>query len=456
MLNLNGIVPVEVIHELDSYTGLRFRDKNKYVCAEALGLYEQRLIPNDEILSLCEASMQEDLFIPATSYIPVDIVRHFVGSQVVPVSYSPMRGVVTCVALPEIGEQYPPINGYTVAVVHTPIYNYFQEYTKQFGNHPDLCDVPAKHLIDSIVNEGIALGAADITISSVGRSASIYFDVRKKKVYSQRILSSDNIEDIIKLLCFESPMNDATKEPKYVGVTLNDFYRGRVCINHKYHGYEITIRLLPNEAFEKSLESLNLTKETVQFLRGKFMNKELGLRLIVGSTMSGKNTTALACLREITLPDALKVVSIEMPVEQELDGVEQINCDTEEEYELNINSLIRQNPGFVYLTEIGDTTATPIMRVTNTGKRILSTIHANSCADVIGRLQDITGLSIDRIIQTIHSIVYQELVRDEATDTVRPKNKFIYLSQDRKNQLYGKSYGDVLLKLGQWEGGDVW
>lgn len=456
MLNLNGFVPVETIHELDNYTSLRFRDKTKYACPEALGLYEQRLLPNEEILALCEQDAMDDLFIPVTSYIPDDIVRHFHGSDVVPVSYSPMRGVITCVALSEIGHEYMPIQNYEVSVVNTTIYNYFQEYIKQYGMHPDLCEVPAKVLLDSIVNEGIALSAADITISSVGRSASIYFDVRKKKVYSQRLLSSDNIEDIIKLLCFESPMDNSTNAPKHVGVTLNDFYRGRVCINHKYHGYEITIRLLPNAAFEKDFESLNLTKETIAFLRGRFINRELGLRLIVGSTMSGKNTTALACLREIAAPDVLKVVSIEMPVEQELWGIEQINCDNEEEYEQNINSLLRQNPGFVYLTEIGDTTATPIMRVTNTGKRVLSTLHANSCADVIGRLQDITGLSTDRIIQTIHSIVYQELVRDDATDTVVPKCKFIYLSQEKKAQLYGKPYGEVLLKLNSWEGGDVW
>lgn len=456
MLNLNGLVSVETIHELDSYTDLRFKDKSKYACPEALGLYEQRLLPNDEILRLCEQEAEEDLFIPVSSYIPVDIIRHFHGSDIVPVSYSPMRGVITCVALPEIGHEYPPISGYEVNIENTTIYNYFQEYTKQYGAHPDLCVVPAKHLLDSIVNEGIALEAADITISSVGKSAAIYYDVRKKKVYSQRILNADDIEDIIKLLCFESPMDNTTNAPKYVGVTLNDFYRGRVCINPKYHGYEITMRLLPNAAFEKSLESLNLTRETIDFFRKTFINKELGLRLIVGSTMSGKNTTALACLREITLPDVLKVVSIEMPVEQELAGVEQINCDNEEEYELSINSLLRQNPGFVYLTEIGDTTANPIMRVTNTGKRVLSTLHANSCADVVGRLQDITGLSTDRIIQTIHSIVYQELVRDDKTDTVRPKNKFIYLSQERKSQLYGKSYGEVLLKLNSWEGGDVW
>lgn len=456
MLNLNGIVSVETIHELDTYTNLRLRDKNKYKCAEALALYEQRILDNETIFSLCESTMQEDLYIPAMSYVPDDIIRHFHGSDVVPVSFSPMRNVVTCVALPEIGTKYQPIANREVEVVYTTIYNYFQEYVKKYGPHKDLLDMPAKQLLDSIVNEAIALDAADLTISSVEKSAKVYYNVRKTKVYSQRILSADNIEDIIKLLCSESPMDDSTNAPKYVGVSLNDFYRGRVVINHKYHGYEITIRLLPNAAFNKTLEDCNLSEETVTFFRKQFMNRELGLRLIVGSTMSGKNTTALACLRELTEDDRYKVVSIEMPVEQELLGIEQINCNDEEEYDLNINSLLRQNPDIVYITETGDTTAASIMRVTNTGKRVISTLHANSCADVIGRLMDITNLTPDRIIQTLHSVVYQELVRDNETDTVRPKNRYVYFTQDRKTQLYGKPYGEIILKIKGWEGGDVW
>lgn len=456
MLNLNGIVSVEVLNEIQEYIDLRLANSKMYNEPEALALYEQKILPNEEIFSLCEKSSEEDLYIPATSYIPDDIIMHFNGSDVVPVSFSPMRGVITCVALSEVGTRYNPLPNYKVNVVYTTIYNYFQEYIKQYGRHPSLLEVPAKQLIDSIVNEAIALGAADITISSVGKSASVYYNVRKKKIYSQRILTADNIEDIIRLLCFESPMDNFTNAPKYVGVSLNDYYRGRVVINPKHKGYAITIRLLPNAAFEKSLEDCNLTKETAYFLRHVYMNKELGLRLLVGSTMSGKNTTSLACLREITLDDNYKVVSIEMPVEQELIGVEQINCEDEEEYDLAINSLLRQNPDLVYVTEIGDTTANSVMRVTNTGKRVMSTLHANSCSDVIGRLIDITGLSTDRIIQTLHSVVYQELVRDDEADSISPKTKYVYFSQERKNQLYGKEYGEIVSKIKQWEGGDVW
>lgn len=456
MLNLNGIISIEVIREVEEYTDLRLRDRRRFETPEALALYEQRILPNEKIFELCQQAVNVKLEIPPTSYVPDNLVVHFMNSDVVPVSFSPMRGVVTCVALPEIGTSHLPLQGYQVDVVYTTIYNYFHEYIRQFGYHRDLLDVSAKLLLDSIVNEAISLGAADITISSVNKSADVYYDVRKTKVYSQRILTVDNIQDIIKLLCFESPIDNSTNAPKYVGVNLNDYYRGRVVINPKYHGYAITIRLLPNAAFEKTLEDCNLSKETIEFFRKYYMNRESGLRLIVGSTMSGKNTTSLACLREITMDDRRKVVSIEMPVEQELAKVEQINCEDEEEYDLAINSLLRQNPGLVYVTEMGDTTATSIMRVTNTGKIVMSTLHANSVADVIGRLQDITGLSTDRIIQTLHSIVYQELVRDDEADTVAPKAKYVYLSKERKNQLYNRPYGEVITKLQQWEGGDVW
>lgn len=456
MYSLNGLLSIEVINEVNKYTDLRFTDRRKYVCAEALSLYEQKILPNDDILSLCEKSYDEDLYIPASSYIPNDILNHFRNSGIIPVSLSPIRGVITCIALPELGTNYTPYKHYKVEVVYTPIYNYFQEYVKHYGKHKDLQEVPAKQILDSIVNEAISIGASDITIASLENTATVYYNVRKNKVYSQRILTSDNIQDIIKLMCFESPMDVTTNKPKYVGISLNDYYRGRVCINRLYHGYSITVRLLPNAAFDATLESLNITKETINFLRNKFMNKEFGLRLIAGSTMSGKNTTALACLSELAEKDKDKIVSIEMPVEQILEGIIQINAEDEEEYEQNINSLLRQNPDFIYITEMGDTNSIPIMRVANTGKRVMTTIHANSCADVIGRLVDITGLSIDRILQSIHSIVYQELVRDNDNDIVTPKNKYVYLTEEKKNILYGKPFGEVVKKLKEWEAGDIW
>ena len=94
------------------------------------------------------------------------------------------------------------------------------------------------------------------------------------------------------------------------------------------------------------------------------------------------------------------------------------------------------------------------MRVANTAKCVLSSLHANSVADAIPRLMDITGLSIDRIIQVLSSIIYQELRRDEETDTVKPYNRYIRFTQDLKEELYNKSLGEVIKIVHSREEGD--
>jgi type II secretory ATPase GspE/PulE/Tfp pilus assembly ATPase PilB-like protein len=298
--------------------------------------------------------------------------------------------------------------------------------------------------------------AADITLSTNGLNSSVYFNVRKQKIDSHVIMQASMLDDIIKILTIEDPQTAFNNKPKYVGVDINDTYRGRVVINKTYKGSAVTIRLLPNKFFDNTLEDCNLKPQTINFLRNDFMNRENGLRLVAGPTMSGKNTTILACLNELLHLKSLKLVSIEMPVEQELPGIEQINCTTMDEYKANINSLIRQNPDFVYVTEMNDDTSVDVLRAANTGKRSISTIHANSCSDIIPRLMDITGLSIDRIIQPIHSLVYQELVRDESKDMLVPVNRYVYLSQERKKALYGKPFGEVMNLIDTWEGGDIW
>jgi len=227
-------------------------------------------------------------------------------------------------------------------------------------------------------------------------------------------------------------------------------------INHKYGGYMITIRLLPDKAFDMDISELGLTTSTSEWLCKNYLDNVPGLRLIVGGTMNGKNTTSLALLNRIAKTGKFKIVSVEMPVEQELPGVEQLNTETLEEYTENIKSSIHQNPDFLYITEIRDVTALPTVQVTNTGKCVLSTLHSNSVADTISRLVDTTKLSQDRVIQALHSICYQELVRDEEKDIVFPRCRYVRFDSDLKYRLYGKSLGEVLKIIREVEEGDEW
>lgn len=457
MLRLDGSLPLSTIASVAKYTELRLRNASSLLTAEAFALHEQRFLPDSQIKILCEDTYGVSLYEPSRSYVPAKIIADFDDTNIVPISYNALEKEVICVYLKDIG--YLDISNessYKVTLLPTTIYFFLSQYQRVYGAHTLLNDIPAKLLLSIVIEEAVELGAADITISSLNKGCEVYYNIRKTKVRSNRTFTQDKVKDVIKYLTIHSPMDFTTRAPKYVDVDLTPEYRGRVVISTKHKGYCLTIRLLPNNAFDSELEALNLSPNTIAFLREDMQNKESGLRLIVGSTMSGKNTTALALLHELVRSDTLKVCSVEMPVEQTLIGVEQINTETLEEFDENIKSLIHQNPDFVYITEIKDATGLSVFEITNTGKRVLSTLHSNSVADTLTRLSDITKLSYDRIVQTLHSIIYQELVRDEATDTVRPYNKYIRFTKELKYNLYGKSLGEMIKLVSDGEEGDTW
>lgn len=455
MLNLNTVLEVGDIAEVQKYTVLRLKRSYKLRTPEALALYEQRYLPENKIKELCEEVYGYSLYEPLSNYIPEEIVTKFRGSNMVPVAYLSMSRTVYAVYLPE----YPPnpefeLQNYSISSSPTTLYYYLEHYQKLYGTHAMLQEVPCALIFQNIVQEAIKLGAADITLFTVGNRSRVYYNVRKRIVNSNCIFSADVMQDIITYLCIKSPYSWGTREPKYVDIDLTKNFRGRVVINSKYKGYTITIRVLPNKAFEEDIDNLNLTENTSKWLKENLLDNVVGLRLIVGETMSGKNTTALALLKRLVSYENCKIISVEMPVEQELPGIEQITTETLKEYSSNIKSLIHQNPDFVYITEIRDITGIDTLQITNTGKRVLSTIHANSIADTISRLIDITGLSIDRVLQTLHTIVYQKLIRDEEKDIVYPRNRYIRFTEELKYQLYGKSLGEVLKIIKEKEEGD--
>lgn len=456
MLKLNGLLTVDLITEVQRYTETRFANSKLFITPEALTLYEQKYLPKEKIKEICEEEYGEKLYEPTGTYMPGYIVRKFEGSGMVPVQFSPVKNLVTCVKLAEKEVSKVEIHEHEYEVVNTTVYYYFEKYQALYGSHPDLRRVPAKMLLDSIVKEGIFLEAADITISTRGRSCIVYYNVRKRMVHSNRILSENDMDDVLTCLTAQSPMNRDSAAPKYVGVDLTEQYRGRVCINKTFRGFAVTTRLLSKEAFTRDISELNLSPNTMEFLLREFMNREPGLRVISGATMSGKNTTILTIINRLVALDRYKIVSIEQPVEQELLGIEQIEAKTEDEYKLAIQSLIRQNPDFVYVTEMNDATGADVIQITNTGKCMFTTCHANNAMDTLDRIVDMSGFPIERIIQTTHSIVYQELVRDDEKDTVRPYNRYIRLTKDRKMQLYGLSHGEMMKLLDEWEQGDKW
>lgn len=433
---------------IDSKTELRFKDRSQFVTPEALIIHEQQIVSDERLLEACQMSYNTVLVTPKVRYIPKDIIALFENLNVVVLDYDVAESIITLGTIPEFRDVKKKIfmDKYDVKVVYVPIYYYVELRTKQYSEPDFLAELPLRDKWDFIVQEAITLGASDITITNTASGAKVYYNARKTKVMSKRQIKQQDVDDIAKLLAASSnaTIADVSSKPRFFSIDINKQNRGRVVINKTYYGLLVTIRVLPNSILDKSLEQLNISENTCEFIRETMLSQEKGLRLFIGETMSGKNTTILCALRELVEKKIFKIVSLEQPVEILVDGVEQINAETDEEFILNADSLLRQNPDIVYFTEITARTAVSIMQQSNTAKAVFSTIHANSIAEVLFRLQDITNLPIDRIILTLHSCVYQELVRDDKTDTIVPYNRCVYFSDDLKMRLYGKSVAEII------------
>jgi len=454
---LVGRITPQEIATVERATKLRFADHSIFPDAAALLLYEQGVMSSDELTKMVQEVTGVDVETPVPQYLTAVIVDHFLGCDCVPIKYDNVAEKIYVGVLPHFSERpIKPYKNKEIVKVLVPMHWYVKYYTQIYTSPSFVLALPESQIFNFIVDEATSLGAADITIAMRANKAEVYYNVRKKRIQSRRTVSKDDVRKLAKYISSVAGSTIASnfRDPIYFSVNLNTHNRGRCVIAEMYHGLNISIRVLPNDLFEQTLSDLNLKEKTVKFIREVFLSEEKGLRLMVGPTFSGKNTTIAAALHELLSGATLKAVSVEQPVELLMDFIEQMSCDTEELYLASISSLLRQNPDVVYVTEITDYTAMPILTVSNTGKCVFSSIHANNLADVVSRLQDLTKLSSDRVVQSLHSMVYQELVRDESTDTIHPVTRCMYLSKELKRKLYGKSLGEVIRILEEEE--DKW
>lgn len=437
--------------ELDivgSKVPITFKNPEMFRTPEALIIHNQHLMDDCRLLEACQRAYNMILETPLSSYVPRDIVQMFRNKNVVVVNYDIAHSTIILATIPEFAIEAKKIMSdmYSIQIRLVPIYYYVDLYMKQYGYPDFLVELPVKDKWDFIVQEALSLQASDITVTNSSMGALVYYNVRKKKVPSERALNEEDVENLIHILASSAQATIADKSaiPRYFAIDINQNYRGRVVVNRTYYGQLMTIRVLSNSLHSKTLEDLNIRPGTQEFIRQTMLSTEKGLRLFIGETMSGKNTTILTALCELVHKGIYKIVSLEQPVEILVDGIEQINAETDEEFALNADSLLRQNPDIVYFTEVTGRTATAIMQQANTAKSVFSTVHANSISDVIYRLVDITGMPADRIIMTLHSCVFQELVRDEKSDRVYPYTRCVYFSDQLKMELYGKSIKEVV------------
>ncbi len=177
------------------------------------------------------------------------------------------------------------------------------------------------------------------------------------------------------------------------------------------HGESIVLRLLPKERQDLSLDRLGFSPRDIALFRG-WAREPHGIVLVTGPTGSGKSTTLYATLEEMNQRDR-KMITVEDPVEYQVEGVTQIQANAEIGYTFAraLRAILRQDPDVIMIGEIRDLeTAEIAVQSALTGHLVLSTLHTNDAVSAFTRLIDM-GVEPFLVATSVRAVQAQRLVR---------------------------------------------
>jgi general secretion pathway protein E len=178
------------------------------------------------------------------------------------------------------------------------------------------------------------------------------------------------------------------------------------------HGESVVMRLLDRSAGD-FYEMANLGfPERLYDRMTHYISRPHGIFLVTGPTGSGKSTTLYSALKRINLPDK-KIITIEDPVEYQMDGINQIHVNPQIglTFAAGLRHIVRQDPDVIMVGEIRDRdTADIAIRAALTGHLVFSTLHTNDAPSAVTRLTDM-GVEPYLIASSVLAILAQRLVR---------------------------------------------
>jgi type IV pilus assembly protein PilB len=195
----------------------------------------------------------------------------------------------------------------------------------------------------------------------------------------------------------------------------------RISILPTLHGEKVVMRILDSSNLSLSLETLGLEPGALKGLK-KALSAPYGMVIVTGPTGSGKTTTLYSALREVlTIED--NVVTVEDPIEYQLDGVVQVPVNPKRglTFAAALRSILRQDPDTIMIGEMRDLETVEIaVKAALTGHLVLSTLHTNDASSTITRLVDM-GVDPFMVTSTVILASAQRLLRRVCPDCRQPR-----------------------------------
>ncbi|SET39710.1 type II secretion system ATPase GspE [Thalassotalea agarivorans] len=275
-------------------------------------------------------------------------------------------------------------------------------------------DAPIIKMINAMLSEAIKENASDIHIETFEKALQIRFrvdGVLREVLKPNRKLASllvSRIKVMAKLDIAEKRIpQDGRISLRIAGRAVDV----RVSTMPTGHGERVVLRLLDKNAARLDLQDLGMTDSCRQRF-SELIDKPHGIILVTGPTGSGKSTTLYAGLTQIDAHER-NVLTVEDPIEYAIEGIgqTQVNTKVDMTFARGLRAILRQDPDVVMVGEIRDLETAQIgVQASLTGHLVLSTLHTNTAAGAITRMEDM-GVEPFLLSSSLLGVLAQRLVR---------------------------------------------
>src|SRR3989344_5266606 len=293
-------------------------------------------------------------------------------------------------------------------------------------NEAGLLAMPMTDLLGLLIGAAISLRASDIHIEPEKKTVKLRYriDGVLQEIASFPVTLLPPLISRVKYLSgLKFNVTNTPQDGRLTVKPAREALALRVSVLPTAFGESVVIRILGMREVGLEIEHIGLAGRALEVIK-KELRKPNGMILTTGPTGSGKTTTLYAFLNHLNKP-GVKIITLEDPVEYELEGISQTPIDHRAgmDFAKGLRSILRQDPDIIMVGEIRDfETAETACQAALTGHVVLYTLHTNDAAGAIPRLLDL-GVKPVTVAPALNALIAQRLVRrlcEHCKESYRP------------------------------------